>query len=89
MTAAGALSLNSTLNGTVVDEQDAVLPDATVLVADVNGGLKRQVKTDRDGSFTVQLRAPGSYTVSVQHRGFIPAEIKDVILRVNDHVVLK
>jgi hypothetical protein len=84
-----AFSPNSTLNGTVVDEQDAVVPNAAVLVTDVNGRLKRQLKTDRDGSFAVHLPAPGNYTVSVQHVGFVRAEIKDVILSVNDRLALK
>lgn len=86
---AHALSPNCTLNGTVVDEQEAVVPNAAVLVTDVNGRFKRQLKTDRDGSFAVQLLAPGNYTVSVQHLGFVPAEIKDVILKVNDRLALK
>ena len=86
---AHALSPNSTLNGTVVDEQDAVVPNAAVLVTDANGKFKRQLRTDRDGSFAVQLLAPANYTVSVQHLGFVRAEIKDVILRVNDRLALK
>ena len=86
---APALSPNSTLNGTVVDEQNAVVPNAAVLVADVNGRFKRQLKTDRDGSFAVQLLAPANYTVSVQHLGFVRAEVKDVILRVNERLALK
>lgn len=86
---APAVSPNSTLNGTVVDEENAVVPDADVLVTDVDGKFKRQLKTDRGGSFAVQLLAPGNYTVSVQHLGFVPAEIKDVILKVNDRLALK
>jgi hypothetical protein len=86
---AHALSPNSTLNGTVVDEQDAVVPNAAVLVTDVNERFKRQVKTERDGSFAFQLIAPGNYTVSVHHLGFVPAEITDVILKANDHLALK
>ncbi|MFN2510012.1 MAG: carboxypeptidase-like regulatory domain-containing protein [Pyrinomonadaceae bacterium] len=86
---AHAISPNSTLNGIVVDEQNAVVPSAVVLVTDVKGRFKRQLETDRDGRFAVQLLAPANYTVSVQHLGFARAEIKDVILRVNDRLVLK
>ncbi|MCM3906467.1 MAG: TonB-dependent receptor [Pyrinomonadaceae bacterium] len=86
---AHALSPNSTLNGTVVDEQDAVVPDASVLVTDVKEGFRRQVKTERDGTFAVQVLAPGNYTVSVRHLGFVPAEITDVILKANDRLALK
>jgi hypothetical protein len=81
--------LTATLNGTIVDERDAVVPEANVLVRDVEGALKREVKTNRDGRFVVELLAPRSYTVSVQHQGFRPAEIKNLILNVDDHIALK
>jgi outer membrane receptor protein involved in Fe transport len=83
------LALTSTLNGTVVDEQEAVVPNALVVVKGDKQGLMREVQTDFDGRFWILLPAPESYTVSVQHRGFIPAEIRGVILKVNDSLRLK
>ena len=70
--------LTSTLNGTVVDEQEAVVPNATVVVKGDKQRLIREVQTDLDGKFVISLPAPERYTVSVQHQGFIPAEIEDV-----------
>jgi hypothetical protein len=66
-----------------------VVPDASVLVTEVDGTFQRQLKTDRAGTFAVQLLAPGHYTVSVQHIGFMPAEVKDVALKVNDRIALR
>ena len=86
---ARALSATSLLRGTVVDEQDAVVPNAAVLLTNINGKFRRQVKTDHDGSFAVELLAPANYTVSVQHLGFVPAEIKNVVLKVNDSLTLR
>jgi outer membrane receptor protein involved in Fe transport len=86
---AHGVSPNSTLNGIVVDEKDAVVPEAVVLVTDVDGTFKRQLKTDRAGCFAVQLIAARNYTVSVQRVGFVPTEVKDVILKVNDRLALK
>src|SRR5688572_14961634 len=83
---AHAVSPNSTLNGIVVDEKDAVVPEAVVLVTGVDGTFKRQLKTDRSGCFAVQLLAPRNYTVSVQRVGFVPTEVKDVILKINDRL---
>ncbi|MGH9966324.1 MAG: TonB-dependent receptor domain-containing protein, partial [Pyrinomonadaceae bacterium] len=83
------LSPNSTLYGTVVDEQNAVVPNASVLVTQVSERFKRQLKTDRDGNFAVKLHAPGNYTVSVQQHGFRPAEIKNLILNIDDQIALK
>lgn len=82
-------SLTATLDGKVVDEHEAVVPDASVLVKDNKGELKRRAKTDSDGSFLFSLLPPGNYTVVVESRGFLPAEVKDVALKVNDRLELK
>ena len=82
-------TLKATLKGTVVDEHDAVIPDAEVLVADLNGALKTEAKTNRDGNFAFQLFAPRSYTMVVQHQGFRPAEIKNIALNVEDQLALR
>lgn len=81
-------SIKSTLNGTVVDEQEAVVAGAVVQIKAVTGGLQTQLKTARDGSFVVELPAPASYTLLVQHRGFI-AESRRVLLPVNDSFALR
>jgi Carboxypeptidase regulatory-like domain/TonB dependent receptor-like, beta-barrel len=82
-------SLTAILKGTVVDEHDAVVPEAEVLVADLDGALKREAKTNRDGSFAFQLFAPRVYTLLVQHQGFRPAEIKEITLKVQDQLALR
>ena len=86
---AHALAATSSLKGTVVDEQDAVVPDADVLVTEVTGKIKRLLKTNRVGSFVIQLPAPGHYTLSVNRQGFIPLEIQNVVLKVDDRLALK
>src|SRR5215216_6603323 len=79
----------ATLAGTVVDENDAVVPEASVLVKDVGAQVKREVKTNPIGLFTVTELPAGSYIVAVQHEGFATAEIKGLALKVNDQVALK
>ena len=80
---------SATLAGTVVDENDAVVSEASVLVKDLSAQLKREVKTNLVGLFKVTELPPGSYIVAVQHQGFATAEIKGLALRVNDQVALK
>jgi hypothetical protein len=80
---------SATLAGTVVDENDAVVSDASVLVKDLGAQLKREVKTNPIGLFKVTELPPGSYIVAVQHQGFATAEIKGLALKVNDQVALK
>ncbi|MGH9902798.1 MAG: carboxypeptidase regulatory-like domain-containing protein, partial [Pyrinomonadaceae bacterium] len=84
-----ALPPTATLDGTVVDEHDAVVADASVLVKEVKGKLERRSRTSRDGSFVFPLLPLGNYNVAVERRGFLPAEVRDVVLKVNDHLPLK
>jgi hypothetical protein len=81
-------SVNSILNGTVVDEQEAVVADAIVQIKALYGGLATQVRTAQDGRFVVELPAPASYTLLVQHRGFI-TETRHVTLRGKDSQALR
>src|SRR5262249_21553197 len=89
-----ASSVNSSpatasLKGTVVDEDDAVVPEAIVLVKNVAAQVRRESKTNPVGLFSITQLPPGDYTVAVQHEGFATAEIKGLSLKVNDQVALK
>jgi hypothetical protein len=73
--------LAATLNGTVTDSTGAVIPRATVSVAEsgVNGST-RTVQTNAQGNYTVTNLAPGSYTVTVTADGFKTYAATDVTL---------
>ena len=87
--AADPPSPTATLGGTVVDEHDAVIPDASVSVIDNGGSLKQQATTGDDGCFTISLIAPGNYKLAVRRQGFVTAEVRDVVLKVNDQLKLR
>ncbi len=82
--AASAQSATATLSGTVVDDREAVVPGVEVTIVNPATGLKRTTKTNDAGSYFFPALAPGSYSVTTQRDGFAPAEVKDVILNVND-----
>jgi hypothetical protein len=77
------------LSGTVVDENDAVVPAATVLVRDISKTIKKDTRTSAVGIFVVTQLPAGNYTVAVQQQGFATAEIKGLSLKVNDQLSLK
>jgi hypothetical protein len=77
------------LSGTVVDENDAVVSAATVLVRDISKTIKKEVRTSTVGIFVITQLPPGNYTVAVQQQGFATAEIKGLSLKVNDQLSLK
>jgi carboxypeptidase family protein/TonB-dependent receptor-like protein len=83
-----AQSSTATLSGTVRDPNNATIPGAHIAVTNTATGLKREATTNSAGMFTISLLPPSTYTVLVENPGFTPAEIKDVVLNVNDNVAL-
>jgi outer membrane receptor for ferrienterochelin and colicin len=74
------------IEGRVVDSQDADVPGATVTVTTTQGA--RTVTTDRTGHFVVPYITPGTATVRVELSGFKTIEQKGVIVRLGQRVSL-
>jgi TonB family protein len=60
----------STFSGTVVDQQDRLLPAATLTVNDARRDVKHETKTDRNGYFEFVGLPAGDYTVEAKVPGF-------------------
>jgi hypothetical protein len=82
--AAYSQSATATLSGNIEDQNGAVVSGASVTVQNIATSLERQATTSSAGSFTIPLLPPGTYIVTVRRDGFTPAEIRDVVLNVND-----
>lgn len=82
-----ALSQNDTadLRGTVVDESGAVLPNAKVSVTNIATALRRDVRTDSSGGFSIPALLPGKYTLRTEHEGFSITESQHLTLNVGDN----
>ncbi len=89
LVAVSAQSASATLSGTVTDQHGAVVRGASVAVMNLSQGFQRSTTTNNEGIFVVPLLPPAIYTVKVEHQGFTPAEIRDVVLNVNDQLHLK
>lgn len=83
-----AQTSTATLSGAVQDENGAVIPGATISIADVAKGIKREATTNESGSFTFPLLPPGEYTLLVRHTGFASVQVPHVILNVGDQKAL-
>jgi len=79
----------ASLTGTVIDENNAVVPNADVLVKDSRDSVKREATTGADGAFAILQLPPGNYTVAVHHLGFATAEVRDVALKIREQLALK
>src|ERR671920_392767 len=87
--AAARAPLTSSLSGTVVDENGAIVPGARVTVSNHATGLQRQVLTDGEGYFVFPMLPPGAYTTRVTQQGFAPVEVRDVTLGEGDQLVFR
>jgi type 1 fimbria pilin len=59
-----------TINGTVTDSTNAVVPNAMVIVKSVNTGATRETTTNASGFYTVTSLRPDSYEVTVEAKNF-------------------
>jgi hypothetical protein len=62
----------SAIVGEVRDATNAVVPGATVTIANRETGLRRGAKTDDAGRFNFPQLKPGTYSVKVEAQGFEP-----------------
>jgi hypothetical protein len=79
---------SATLSGNVTDETGAVVPETQIAIQSAATALRREARTDKDGSFIVTFLPPGHYVVTAERQGFARSEVRDVVLNVNDHVLI-
>src|SRR5688500_17674756 len=84
-----AQSPSATLTGTVTDPNDAVVPGVNISVMNIDNAFLRSAVTNSEGSFVIPLLPVGNYVVKAEREGFMPVEVRDVVLNVNDRVSLK
>src|SRR5580698_311374 len=77
--ALGQGETTSAIVGEVRDVTNAVVVSATVTITNRETGLRRSAQTDDAGRFNFPQLKPGTYSVSVQAKGFQPAQNENVI----------
>src|SRR5688572_8397766 len=68
---------SGTIQGTVADEQGAVLPGSTVEARNIGTNFSRSFTTDSDGRFTLLTMPPGIYVVSATKDGFAKTNVEN------------
>jgi len=74
----GQISSTSSLSGSVVDPNGAVIAGATVTVKNNGTGEEFKAVTSSNGTFTIPALAVGSYTVTISATGFKQAAASNV-----------
>src|ERR1043165_1975846 len=70
-------------------EQRCTFANVNISVISTARGFQRSVVTNSAGQFVVPLLPPGVYIVKAEQSGFAPAEIRDLLLNVNDQVAVE
>jgi len=86
--AAQSTAINGTIEGTVVDEQNAVLPGVTVTVTNLDTGDTRAVVTNESGLYRAPLLQLGRYRVEAELQGFKKFEQSGVTLSAGQTAVI-
>ena len=68
--------------GTVKDQAGAVVPDAHVKIVNTENATTRTVQTDAGGLFRLVLLPPGSYTLTINAKGFAEYQAQGVPVEV-------
>src|SRR5260370_28040327 len=66
----GYAQSTTSLRGPITDPQGGIIPDATVLLNNLENGAKRQALTTGNGEYQFPQVAPGTYQVVVEKPGF-------------------
>jgi hypothetical protein len=69
----------SAVVGQVRDATDAVVPGATVIIANPQTGLRRSARTDEAGRFNFPQLKPGTYSIRAEAQGFEARQNDNVI----------
>jgi outer membrane receptor protein involved in Fe transport len=80
--AARAQGATGQLTGTVSDAQGGRVTGAAVKITNRDTALERDVVTDEDGNFAVQLLPPGKYRAEISAQGFKTAVAEEVNVNV-------
>jgi outer membrane receptor protein involved in Fe transport len=83
-----AQQATASLNGTVRDSSGAVVPDAHIVLTNLETNILQTAVTSSAGSYSVVNIAPGEYQIEVTKTGFASAKESHIALGVNQTATL-
>ena len=77
-----------TIQGTVLDQQNAGIPAAAITITNNATGVSRVVSSDDAGRFSAPFLNPGNYTVLVEAKGFKQDRRENVVVAISETLPL-
>ena len=81
--AAVAQTSTAAINGTIQDATGAMIPEAEVVLTNVDTGVERRAVSNNAGNYVILYIPPGNYLIDVTKEGFSTARDDEVSLEVN------
>ena len=76
----------ASISGVVTDPSGASIPGALVAVTNLERNIKTSSLANSAGRYAAQFLFPGSYDVTVEHRGFKVYSQRGITLQATDHI---
>lgn len=86
VSAAMAQEFRGTITGVVTDPNGAVVPNATVVIRNVDTNISTTLATNDEGAYVAPLLNPGKYSITVSGGGFKKSFRDAVALNVGDRL---
>jgi outer membrane receptor protein involved in Fe transport len=84
-----AQATKGNLKGTVVDQNGAVIPEASITAKNQDTGVSTApYRSTKDGVFAIPNLSPGTYTVTIESQNFKRAVYTDVKIQLGEDTVL-
>lgn len=83
-----AQTVTGTLQGTVSDMNGAVIPNAEIIVRNVDTGQERTLTTNSDGFYLASFLPLGRYNVTISQKGFTKAVKESIEINLNQTRVI-
>jgi outer membrane receptor protein involved in Fe transport len=87
--AATAQSASGAIEGTIVDQSNALMPGVTVTIVQPATGTTRTTVTDENGVFRFPLLPVGVYDLTAELAGFLSRKLPEISLTVGQTVSLR
>src|SRR5882724_7471061 len=78
----------TSLTGTVTDPTGAVIPSASLILANVDNGSQRDATSDAQGRYTFAQVQPGTYRLTAKSSGFNDVVVNNLRLLVSTPATL-
>ncbi len=85
---ASAQEYRATVLGTVSDPHGAKVPQAAIIITNVESGVVSKTAANESGSYQISFLIPGNYVLEVTHPGFKSYKRGPIELRINDRTKL-